>query len=53
MTAFRGTYTVLITPMTADGKHVDVPALKKLVNWQIEEGIHGLIPLGAPVSSSR
>jgi len=47
MTAFRGTYTVLITPMTADGKHVDVPALKKLVNWQIEEGIHGLIPLGS------
>lgn len=47
MTAFRGTYTVLITPLTADGKHVDVPALKKLVNWQIEEGIHGLIPLGS------
>ncbi|MET3513716.1 4-hydroxy-tetrahydrodipicolinate synthase [Pseudacidovorax sp. 1753] len=47
MTAFRGTYTVLITPLTADGKHVDVPALKKLVNWQIEQGIHGLIPLGS------
>ncbi|AMM23697.1 dihydrodipicolinate synthase family protein [Variovorax sp. PAMC 28711] len=47
MTAFRGTYTVLITPFTADGKSVDVPALKKLVNWQIEEGIHGLIPLGS------
>lgn len=47
MTAFRGTYTVLITPMTADGKQVDVPALKKLVDWQIEEGIHGLIPLGS------
>ena len=41
MTAFRGTYTVLITPMTNDGKNIDVPALKKLVNWQIEEGIHG------------
>lgn len=47
MTAFRGTYTVLITPLTADGQHVDVPALKKLVNWQIEQGIHGLIPLGS------
>ena len=47
MTAFRGTYTVLITPLTADGKPVDVPALKKLVNWQIEQGIHGLIPLGS------
>ena len=47
MKTFRGTYTVLITPFTADGKHVDVPALRKLVNWQIEEGIHGLIPLGS------
>lgn len=47
MTTFRGTYTVLITPLAADGKSVDVPALKKLVNWQIEEGIHGLIPLGS------
>ena len=47
MTQFRGTYTVLITPITADGKHVDVPALKRLVDWQIEQGIHGLIPLGS------
>ncbi|SMH29085.1 4-hydroxy-tetrahydrodipicolinate synthase [Azospirillum agricola] len=47
MTALRGTYTVLITPFTADGGAVDVPALKRLVNWQIEQGIHGLIPLGS------
>lgn len=47
MTAFRGTYTVLITPFTPDGLSVDVAALKKLVNWQIEQGIHGLIPLGS------
>ncbi len=47
MTKFRGTYTVLITPFTADGKGVDVAALKKLVEWQIEQGIHGLIPLGS------
>lgn len=47
MRKFRGTYTVLITPLTADGKQVDVPALQRLVSWQIEEGIHGLIPLGS------
>lgn len=47
MKTFRGTYTVLVTPFTADGRHVDVPALRKLVNWQIEAGIHGLIPLGS------
>ncbi|SOE95604.1 4-hydroxy-tetrahydrodipicolinate synthase [Burkholderia sp. D7] len=47
MTTFRGTYTVLITPFTEDGKHVDTGALRKLVDWQIEQGIHGLIPLGS------
>ena len=47
MTAFRGTYTVLITPFSADGGTVDVLALQRLVNWQIEQGIHGLIPLGS------
>jgi 4-hydroxy-tetrahydrodipicolinate synthase len=44
---WRGTYTVLVTPFTPDGRSVDVPALKRLVDWQIEQGIHGLIPLGS------
>jgi 4-hydroxy-tetrahydrodipicolinate synthase len=47
MTRFRGTYTVLITPFTEDGGRVDESALRRLVNWQIVEGIHGLIPLGS------
>ena len=47
MRQFRGTYTVLITPFTSDGSAVDTNALRQLVNWQIEEGIHGLIPLGS------
>lgn len=47
MRRFRGTYTVLVTPFTADGGAVDTQALARLVNWQIEEGIHGLIPLGS------
>src|SRR5690242_6531289 len=44
---FRGTYTVLITPFTADSRKVDEAALKRLVDFQIAEGIHGLIPLGS------
>ena len=44
---FRGIYTVLITPFTADGRKVDEAALKRLVDFQIDEGIHGLIPLGS------
>ncbi len=54
MTRFRGTYTVLVTPFTADGAAVDIKALERLVEFQIAEGIHGLIPLGSqPASSSR
>ncbi len=47
MRHFRGTYTVLVTPFTADGASVDLEALKRLVEFQIAEGIHGLIPLGS------
>jgi len=44
---FRGTYTVLITPFTEGGDSVDLPALARLVEFQIAEGIDGLIPLGS------
>lgn len=43
----RGTFTVLITPFTDGGSSVDARALRRLVNWQIEQGIDGLIPLGS------
>ncbi|WBV41556.1 dihydrodipicolinate synthase family protein [Pseudoroseomonas cervicalis] len=44
---FRGTYTVLVTPFTADGAAVDLPALARLVEYQIGNGVQGLIPLGS------
>jgi len=43
---FRGTYTVMITPFTPAGA-VDVEGLRAYVDWQIAEGVHGLIPLGS------
>ena len=43
----RGTYTVLVTPFEESGRRVDLKALASLVAWQIEQGIHGLIPLGS------
>lgn len=42
----RGTYTALITPFTADGEKVDWQQLKKLVEYQVESGIEGLVPCG-------
>ncbi|MDP3414783.1 dihydrodipicolinate synthase family protein [Falsiroseomonas sp.] len=44
---FRGCYTVLITPFTKGGAAVDLKALERLVEFQIREGIRGLIPLGS------
>jgi len=40
----KGCFTALITPFR-DGK-VDEKAFKSLVEWQIKEGIHGLVPCG-------
>lgn len=43
---FRGVFTVMITPIGDDGK-VNLEALKAFTDWQIREGVHGLIPLGS------
>lgn len=39
---FYGCYTALITPFKGEG--VDVAAFEQFVEWQIEQGIHGLVP---------
>lgn len=44
-TALRGAFTALITPMKANGD-VDYDGFRRLLDFQIEEGIDGLVPLG-------
>jgi 4-hydroxy-tetrahydrodipicolinate synthase len=39
-------FTVMITPLDATGA-VDTGALAAFTDWQIRQGIHGLIPLGS------
>ncbi|MEM7567827.1 MAG: dihydrodipicolinate synthase family protein [Pseudomonadota bacterium] len=46
MAGFRGTYTVMITAFDAAGA-IDTEAQARFTDWQIREGIHGLIPLGS------
>lgn len=41
---FRGSFTALITPFKGGG--VDAEAFRRLVEWQIAEGTHGLVPVG-------
>ena len=43
---FRGSYTVAVTPFTKDGSGVDVPRLKDFLDWQLANGVPGLIMLG-------
>jgi len=43
---FRGTYTVMVTAFDTEGR-VDLKAQARFTDWQVREGIHGLIPLGS------
>jgi 4-hydroxy-tetrahydrodipicolinate synthase len=41
---FKGSFTALITPFRAGA--VDETAYERLIEWQIAQGTHGLVPVG-------
>ena len=43
---FRGSYTVTITPFTADGKRIDFAAWEGFLDWQMACDVPGIIILG-------
>ncbi len=43
-TSFRGSFTALVTPFKNGA--LDEKAFRELVDWQIVEGTHGLVPVG-------
>ncbi len=43
---FRGTFTVMVTAFD-DGGGLDLDTQARFTDWQVREGIHGLIPLGS------
>lgn len=45
MEAMKGSFAVLITPMTLN-QEVDLEGLKKNIDWMIEEGIPGICVCG-------
>ena len=47
---FQGCATAIITPFTSDG--VDYSALKKLVDFQISEGIDAIVVCGTTGEAS-
>ncbi|WCR10561.1 4-hydroxy-tetrahydrodipicolinate synthase [Paracoccus stylophorae] len=42
---FKGSLPALVTPFTEDGE-LDLDTLKKLVDWHVDQGSHGLVPVG-------
>ena len=49
-TLFRGIATALVTPMTPSG--VDYAALEALIDWQIGQGVQGLVVCGTSGEAS-
>ena len=47
MPALQGTFTVMITPFSEDGRQIDEDAIRRFVEWQIHHGVHGLIPVAS------
>jgi len=45
MTQFRGAFTALVTPMKESGE-VDYDGFRRLIEFQLTEGIDGIVPLG-------
>ncbi|MGP6089726.1 dihydrodipicolinate synthase family protein [Antarctobacter jejuensis] len=46
MTQFRGTFSVMVTAYD-DAGNFDAGRMERYTDWQVTEGIHGLIPLGS------
>ena len=43
---FRGSFTVAVTPFTEDLANIDFSAWQKFLDWQLSEGVPGIIILG-------
>src|SRR3989338_7183789 len=50
MSPFKGVITALVTPFK--NNRVDETSLRSLIDWQIENGIHGLVACGTPGESA-
>ncbi len=47
---FRGAFTALVTPFS--GGEIDEDRYRELIEWQIEQKIHGLVPCGTTGESA-
>jgi len=47
MSDWRGVYAFIVTPTAKDGEVVDTDALRRLIDYQIIEGVHGIVVFGS------
>ena len=47
----KGSCVALVTPMTSSGE-VDWDALGRLIDWHLESGTHGNVPVGTTGESA-
>ena len=47
ITPLRGVYAFLVTPTQNDGEDVDLGKLRQLIEWNLDEGVHGLCVFGS------
>ena len=47
MSELRGSLTVMMTPFQEGDSGIDEQATRRFVDWQIDQGVPGLIPLGS------
>ena len=45
--SLAGTFTALVTPFTSDGSKVDYQSLEKLLQFQIDSGVQGVVACGS------
>jgi len=51
MTVFRGAFVAIVTPFLPDGS-VDTEGLKGLIEFQLQNGTHGIVPCGTTGESA-
>ena len=46
MSKFRGIFTPICTPFSRVDQSIDEGSLRRLIDFQLENGVHGIIPCG-------
>ncbi|MFQ5872978.1 MAG: dihydrodipicolinate synthase family protein [Dehalococcoidia bacterium] len=46
MSEFHGIFSPICTPFSPDGEQIDEEKIRRLIDFQLDNGVHGIIPCG-------